>query len=341
MSHCHYTPSRRLMSMAELNHNKTLNMRLADHLKSLAVEMEDHRIANQAERVKHCSTFWNGFYCESCGKFHGMHTTGCKHRLCPICATRQARVTAMQAMEAVEYIRKVNPDMQMSLLTLTQQNVKGERLALEVSLMLQAWSAFANRKPIRRLIGWARTVEIVPALDVSQETYHPHIHSILIHKPGQAITSEWAAEAWKEAMYLTYTPVVDVRPIIDEEGAVFEVSKYVSKLTRVFDGSPWEHDHVRYMTEAMSSRRLKSYGGEWRKARVALNMMAAEDMPDDALDEYVDNDLTGNCPGCGSATVPACLSWAGLRYRGIKDFRVISMDWADAGGIWVDSSSLS
>lgn len=338
MSHCHYTPSRRIMSMAELNHNKTLNIRLADHLESLGIEYNDHRILNQAHRVRHCSTFWNGFYCESCGKFHGMHTTGCKHRLCPICATRQARVTAMQAVEAIEHMKRVNSDLQMSLLTLTQKNVPGSELKREVSFMLKGWAAITNRLPMRRLIGWARTIEIVPAL-AGDGTYHPHIHAIIVHNPSECPSVEWIVKAWGEAMNLNYQPVCDLRPIVDEQGAVFEVSKYISKMTRVYDGSIHEHDHVRFMSEAMSSRRLRSYGGEWRKARLALNMMQAEDMPDDAIDEYESNILSDDCPSCGKATVPACLRWAGLRYVGIDDqIRVIPMNWADAGGVWNDSS---
>ena len=98
-------------------------------------------------------------------------------------------------------------------------------------------------------------------------------------------------------------------------------------MTRVYDGTEHEHDHVRYMTEAMQSRRLRTYGGEWRKARIALNMMNAEDLDDDAIDEYGElTDLSGACPGCGSGTVPACLRWSGLRYVGIPDdIRVIPM----------------
>lgn len=338
MSHCNYTPSRRVMSMAELNHNKTLNLRLADHLESLGIESNSHRMLGQADRVRHCSTFWNGFYCSSCGKYHGMHTTGCKHRLCPICATRTARVTAMQALEAVEYIKRTNPDMQMSLLTLTQKNVPGPELSDEVSKMLKGWASMTNRKPIRRLIGWARTIEIVPALALDGK-YHPHVHAILIHEPSKVPSLQWIEEAWKDAMELHYTPECDIRPIQNEQKAVFEVSKYVSKMTRVYDGTAHEHDHVRYMSQAMTSRRLRSYGGEWRKARVALNMMHAEDMPDDALDEYTDNSLETSCPACGTETAAACLRWSGLRYIGIDpQIRVIPMNWADEGGVWTDST---
>lgn len=340
MSHCHYTPSRRLMSMAELNHNKTLNIRLADHLRSLSVEYDDHRLFAQSERARHCSTFWNGFYCASCGKYHHMHTTGCRNRLCPICATRTARVTAIQAVEAVAKIKEKYPECKMSLLTLTQRNIAGPDLASEVSKMLDGWTYLINRAPMRRLIGWARTIEIVPALNPT--LYHPHIHAILVHHPFNSCPSiTWIQAAWMEGMHLDYNPVCDLRPIEDEQGAVFEVSKYVSKMTRVYDNSPYEHDHVRYMSEAMQSRRLRSYGGEWRRARIELNVTDAELLDDDALDEYGEiTDLSGACPTCNSATIPVCLRWSGLRYVNVPDdVRVIPMDDLCGRNVWKDSSS--
>lgn len=324
--HCNYTRSRRLMSMAELNHSKTLSKRLAEHLRSIAVETNDKKFESQSIRVHYCSTYWNGFYCQACGKYHNMHTTGCKHRLCPICATRTARATAIQAVEAISRIRSKWPDIQLSLLTLTQRNVDGPELSTEISSLLNAWYYLCNQKTARKkILGWARTVEIVPGIN-GDGTYHPHIHAILVHR-GECPDVGWFADKWQKGMNLDYLPVCDLRPIEDEQGAVFEVSKYISKMTRVYDGTSREHDHVRYMTEAMDNRRLRSYGGEWRKARQELGQIAAEQLDDDALDEYGEiTDLSGACPNCGSGTVPACLRWAGLRYVGDPiDSRVIPM----------------
>ena len=338
MSHCHYTPSRRVMSMAELNHNKTLNIRLADHLQSLAVETGDAKYASQANRARYCSTFWSGFYCESCGKFHSMHTTGCKHRLCPICATRQSRVTAMQAVEALRWMRGRREGLRVSLLTLTQRNVPGEGLSEEIGRMLIGWAHIQNSRVFRTVTeGWARTIEVVPGIN-QDGTYHPHVHALIVHEM-KLPPVEWWAERWKTGMHLDYLPVCDLRPVEDEEGAVFEVSKYVSKLTRIYDGTAAEHDHVRYLSEALYNRRLRSYGGDWRKARLQLNMMDAEKMPDDALDEYVENRLDDSCPQCGKATVASCLRWSGLRYNVVpNDIRVIPVN-ALLGGQHVFRSS--
>lgn len=306
--------------MAELNHNKTLNMRLADHLRSLAVELNDPRYASQAERVHYCSTFWQGAFCPQCNKYHYMHTTGCKHRLCPICATRAARVTAAQALEAMEYMRSNNDGLKCSLLTLTQRNVEGENLSDEVARMLDGWYNVINQRLFRHsTIGWARTIEIVPAL-ANDGTYHPHVHAIIVHKGDLRLSLDWFVARWRSGMNLDYDPVCDLRPIDDEEGAVYEVSKYVSKMTRVYDGTEREHEHVKWLSGATYARRLRSYGGEWRKARIALSQRPVEIMEDDEISEYGEMQrLDMICPHCNSATVFATLRWAGLRYATIPN----------------------
>lgn len=321
MSYHHYTPSRRLMSMAELNLAKTLNLRLEAHLRSLAVEFNEPLFVAQADRVHYCSTFWQGQRCPVCGKMHQMHTTGCRHRLCPICATREARVTAMQALEVVQEARKREPDLKLSLLTLTIKNCQGPDLCGEVHKMLAAWSYMVNRAVLRNhVLGWARNIEIVPGIE-NDGTYHPHIHAILMHRPAGVETIAEFRDQWRAGMKLDYDPVCDLRPIEDEEGAVFEVSKYISKLTRVYDNSSREHDHVKFLTQAIYSRRLRSYGGMWRIIRQQLGQLKIEQMDDDSISEYAEGiqDLDAKCPNCGSETVFTTLRWAGLHYATLPD----------------------
>ena len=329
MSQCNYTPSARIMSMAELNHNKTLNMRLFEHLRSLAVETGDNLLISQAERVKYCSSFWQGQYCPSCRKFHGMHSTGCKHRLCPICATKAARVTAMQAMECIDHIRANHKKLPVkaSLLTLTQRNVNGPSLQNEITALLSAWNQLCNQRTFRaQIIGYARTIEIVPSIN-NDGLYHPHVHAILLHDKNLP-PLEWFIARWKSGMKLDYDPICDLRQIEDTQGAVFEVSKYISKMSRVYDGTPLEHDHVRYLNAATYNRRLRTYGGEWRTARTILSQRPVEQMEPDEIDEYgAMTDLSAACPRCGAETVASTLRWAGLQYVTIpQEIRVISMD---------------
>ena len=312
----HYNPSRATLSMGDLNSAKKQNLKLCDALTSIYDTTHDDRYASMAGRVRTCATYWQGFYCPTCHKYHYMHTTGCHHRLCAICAVRASRVVARQAMEAIEYIRQDDPSIKCSLLTLTQRNVSGDDLARQIDTMLAAWSALRHRREFARNVnGWARTIEIVPALH--SDDYHPHIHAILIHHDdlGVCANGAWWARAWCTAMQLDYYPIVDIRPIADLQGAVYEVSKYVSKLSRVFDDTSRVVDNVRYIGDAMYNRQLRTYGGDWLRARRALNQLRVEQLDDDTISEYGDvTDLSGTCASCGTQLAAVCLAWAGLRY---------------------------
>lgn len=323
MSHHHYKPKRAGLSMAELNQSKKQVLRLAKHLRTLYEETGRDHYAAAAARAQTCSTYWQGFYCPICGTYHHMHTTGCKHRLCPICAVRASRVVARQATEAVDYMVSSNPSLKCSLLTLTQRNVSGDALSKEIDSMLAAWQALRHLRAFSRNVkGWARTIEIIPAKD--NETYHPHIHAIIVHEDlGELTSGAWWARAWCNAMKLPYFPIVDIRPIDDMKGAVYEVSKYVSKLSRVYDGTSKELEHVRFIGDAMYQRQLRTYGGDWLRARRALNMARVEQMDDDAISEYGDMlNAEGTCEHCSTSLKAVCLSWAGLSYVVDGDFPV-------------------
>lgn len=318
--HPNYTIKPRGVSMGELNVSKIMSRRLEEHLRALYNETGDWRFRSQADRVHLCSTFWQGYFCPSCKKYHHMHSTGCRHRLCAICASKAARVTAAQALEVMEIIHDRYKDkggVRVYLLTLTQRNVPGEELAAEVDHMLQAWREIVNSRYMRyHVLGAARTVEIVPAL-AQDGTMHPHIHALLVlHARDIPRGAQAWSEAWRAAMGLDYEPVCDIRPCDDDAGAVYEVSKYVSKLTRVYDGSPHEHDNVRWLAEAICGRRLRTYTGIWRKIRAEINAQEPEQMESDELDEYgLSCDVSGDCPQCGTHMTYSVLTWAGLMYR--------------------------
>ena len=315
MSQNNDTTSRSTLSMSDLNRTKKTSLKLAAHLKTLHERTGDQRYLSQATRVHYCSTFWQGFYCEKCGKFHHMHTTGCRHRLCPTCAVRASRVVAVQAMEALEHIRIVLPDISCSLLTLTQRNVPGESLNGEIDAVLKAWQALRHLRPFgRHVLGWARTIEIIPALD--GRGYHPHIHAIIIHRNlGPLSHPGWWSQSWRECMKLDYNPIVDIRPIEEERGAIYEVSKYISKMSRIYVGGERELENVQWIGDAMHQRQLRTYGGCWLKARRVLNQLRVEQLSDDELSEYGEAlDTRGACVDCETPLKAVCLSWAGLTY---------------------------
>ena len=308
------------LQVSDITRAKRQSGKLAYLLYLQGIDKNTEHMFVIADRVRSCSTYWSGFKCPQCGRLHGMITYGCKHRLCPICATRKSRATAAQAMQVIEALqRQEKPgDWEYCLLTLTQRNVSGENLSREIDALLDAWSRLRYLRVIRSdLLGWARTVEITAG---ANDTYHPHIHCILIIRRGSQLrlTSYWR-RLWSKMMGLDYEPICDCRGITDA-AAVFEVSKYVTKVGKLLSNPDLGqcYDDVRYIGDAISGRRLRSYGGVWAKMRREMKMVDVESMDDGALDAAgALLDGHGQCE-CGSAVEAVCLMWSGMEYTEVS-----------------------
>ena len=288
-----------------------------------AKETGSDTLAAKAERVANCSNYWTGFRCPDCGRLHHMVSYGCRDRLCPTCAAKLARATAAQALQAMA-VMELDSDLPANgwaLVTLTQANVPGYLLSAEIDKMLEAWALLRHLRPVKRvLLAWARNIEIT--YNSSTNTYHPHIHCIVCVKDtalasAEGAAAKWWADRWAECMDLAYTPVCNVSPLKDH-AAVFEVSKYVCKMSSVFSQSlpaMIRAEVVRTIATAIHGRRLKSYGGKWLKVRRALNQRPAEELDDLQMADLADG-MEERCT-CGSSEslVPCVLVWAGMEYK--------------------------
>lgn len=301
-----------------LRRSKKQSLTLAYVLYLQGLEADNAQMMVRSTRVRDCSTYWQGFKCPQCGRLHGMTTYGCHHRLCPICSVRKSRATAAQAMQVINQVQRECIEQQTSydysLLTLTQRNVPAEELNAEITRMLNAWSSLRYLRQVRReLIGWARTIEIT----VGQNgTYHPHIHCILITKQGSELTTTNAwRRIWREAMSLDYQPICDCRAIT-EVNAVYEVSKYVTKLAKIFEQPlGYVYDDVKVIGDATYKRRLRSYGGRWAAIRREMKMVDVEEMDDGVLNATAALlDGHDRCE-CGHELEPVCLIWSGMDYK--------------------------
>jgi len=310
--------------------SKRQSLTLAYVLYLEGVETGDNACFARASYVQQCSSWWQGLKCPTCGQLHSMITYGCHHRLCPICSVRKSRAVAAQAMQVIAQVQEKG-EYDYSLLTLTQRNVPAEALRGEIDRMLSAWSSVRYLRQIRRdLVGWARTIEITVGRD---GTYHPHIHCILITRPRSPLSQSatWR-QIWAQAMDLNYDPVCDCRPIKDIT-AIYEVSKYVTKLAKVFDGPLGEvYDTVKTLEGATYHRRLRSYGGLWASIRRAMAMVDVDEMDDGALDAAgAMLDGHDDVCSCGTKFEPVCLIWSGMDYeevspswqRKISDFNTV------------------
>lgn len=322
--HMNHTTKCTGLQVAHLQESKLQSQQLAYilYLQSLELQgQEAAQAAARAARTAACSEYWQGYQCPVCGRLHNMITYGCKHRLCPVCAVRKSRAVAAQAMQVVDQIARVAAERHETydfcLLTLTQRNVEAEFLSAEIDHMLEAWSSIRYLRQVRRdLVGWARTIEIT--VNESDGSFHPHIHCILIVRHGSALASAdtWR-KLWADAMRLDYIPICDCRPI-ESLGAVYEVSKYVSKLGRILDMPLGRaYDAISAIGEATHWRRLRSYGGIWSKIRRQLHMQEVDLMDDGTLDA-VGALIDSRCKcHCGADLEPVALMWAGMDYKKI------------------------
>lgn len=316
---------RKVITVRELAIMKRRSMRLAYNLHLMAADGAGNSAgyktdAARALRVLSCSTIWEAYRCPTCGQLHSTRTWGCHHRLCPLCSMRASRATATQAQLVMGLAKVEHKDEKLSyaLLTLTQRNVSGAELAAELDRIIAAWSQLRYIRHIRRhLAGWARSIEITVAADGS---YHPHLHAILMLRadaPTEMKGSMYWRQLWAQSMGTDYTPICDCRPVKDA-AAVFEVSKYVTKVSKLLETTDDAllYDQIKTIDAAIYGRRLRSYGGLWLRMRRELAMRDAEDMSDIEIEAH-DIDKSDKCD-CGTPDTQyarVALIWAGMEYK--------------------------
>lgn len=253
--------------------------------------------------------------CNGCGRWTGVKAfLTCKQRMCPICAMRKSRVIAIQSLEALEYVRQHHDGYTPYLITLTQKNCPWGQLAQEIDRLQEGLGKIRKVRSLQRgIIGSARTIEVT--CNYRRKEWHPHVHMIaLIRDSDKELGKKktWV-QLWRKLMGLNYVPECDIRELKDD-GAVYEVSKYVTKFTDFLD-APDEVVQPRLIeiTQALHKRRMQAWTGAWREARKALKQKNAEDMNERELDEHDEK-----CPDCGGAMYDALMRWTGHRYEDEK-----------------------
>ncbi len=217
----------------------------------------------------------------------------CDDRLCPLCAARLSRRIAANARIVIERAQ-AESDIRPYMLTLTQRNCAASELKERITDMLLAWdnithSLRGNRK---YMTGYARTVEITVGRD---STYHPHIHAIMLmaaDTPRIMLRARYWADLWQRYMHTQQyqgdiLPVCDIRPIRPNKrkhlssiaAAAAEVAKYTAKSGNILSHAN-AYDHIIAIDQAISGRRLRSYGGIWRTIRAQMKLEDAQSAPE-------------------------------------------------------------
>lgn len=209
----------------------------------------------------------------------------CEDRLCPLCSVKISRRIAANARAVIERA-SAEADLRPYLLTLTQRNCSEDNLKERVTDILKAWDAITHglRGNRRYMVGYARTVEITVGRD---STYHPHVHAILLmspETPREMLRARYWALLWQRYMNTQryqdqIIPVCDIRPIHPNKrkhlssmaAAAAEVAKYTAKSGQILSHAR-AYEHILAIDQAISGRRLRSYGGVWRTIRAQMRL---------------------------------------------------------------------
>jgi hypothetical protein len=222
----------------------------------------------------------------------------------------KSRAVAAQALQVVPHLEG-----RPHLLTLTVRNVTGDKLSGMLTDMLDAWRRMRSVRVIQRnILAWARTLEIT--YNPWRNDYHPHIHAITYMSDNSMASGAYWQPLWRDLMGLDYNPIVDVRPIVDGTGAVYEVSKYVAKVGRILQlGNGVIDGVVRTLAMSVHGRRLQSYGGQWAAVRKVLRQQEIDRMSDKQVNELSSQLDQDRYICCGEPMADVILRWTGLDYE--------------------------
>ena len=208
-------------------------------------------LAESFQRLHMDSTAANVFMCGRQLEFHVYSDTHerqltnaifCHNKLCPLCNWRRSLKIFSQMSRIMDVIQSAN-DYRYIFMTLTVKNVSGNdlfdttrKLITDFHHMVTHYDAF------KCFHGYVRVLEIT--YSKKNNDYHPHLHIIFAcskryFKSKDYISQKKLSVMWQKSANLDYTPVVDVRKVVNKltgedhgkalGSAVAEISKYPVK----------------------------------------------------------------------------------------------------------------
>lgn len=208
-------------------------------------------------------------YFEDCGKFLGINKENevvagnfCKNRFCPVCNRRYASQKWHKVKCIAEQLKIVFRPC-FALLTLTVENVTGEKLSEEITRLMKSIDRLHKTSLWKNnVIGYFRSLEVT--YNSKKDTYHPHYHYILCldknYKNNMIPTWQWR-QTWERSARLNYPSQVKIQIIKDDDtlsGGIAEVAKYAVKISSVIEK---DSQAIKPLEKALKGRRLISYGG--------------------------------------------------------------------------------
>lgn len=280
---------------------KEKSLYLADIYKELG-------IINKFVRCKDCgSDLLFKDYGEGAMKLY--QANFCKIRLCPMCIKRRSLKMFGQMSKVMNHL-EANQSCTYLFLTLTVENMKGEKLTDSIGELIRGFDKLRRRKEFDNSIkGWYRSLEVnydsqsvitsrkyenakkhydlhglnAGSINPNYKHYHPHFHVILAVDKSYLFDHsvyldfyKWR-EMWRKSLGVNYDPVVNIQCCNTSRGniekAVAEIAKYTVKDTD-FLLRDKEHakEVVKTLDDALHGRRLIGYGGVFKDAVKALRL---------------------------------------------------------------------
>ena len=239
----------------------------------------------KAIRVRECATQLQVAYIIAEERWQLFHANFCRERLCPMCAWHRSRQIFREVSRVMDGVQNERPDLQPIFLTLTMRNCSAAEMNGTLDIIFKGWNRLMNNDRMKRLIiGSFRALEIT--YNEQEDTYHPHIHAILLVPPSYFTTPkdymsimDWV-KVWRKAAKLDYDPSCDIRAIgtgSDKSGAVAEVAKYTLKSTDYLkDDEKLTDKLVSEFGKAIKGRRLYAYGGIMKEVAKQLDIDAKD-----------------------------------------------------------------
>lgn len=189
-----------------------------------------------------------------------------------MCQWRRQKAWQGRFLKAKPAIEEDYPRHHWLLLTLTVANCANDTLRDNINALNKGFRLLSRRKDWPA-IGWVKAIEVTR--EQNRLGYsHPHIHSVLLVRPsyfaGHSFINQetWTAN-WKQAMKLSYTPMVDIRRVKPKskenksayDVAMLEVLKYAVKPDDLCASQDWLHE----ITPQLKQSRWVSVGGVLRQ----------------------------------------------------------------------------
>lgn len=283
--------------------------KMANELLAVAYDDVDPK---KAARLRDCGKFLSfRVYADGSKKLDRM--TSCRVRLCPICSWRRSLVNFANNLAVVNYVEQMQPRgwlfatftlkrcfaselndqidrvlygyKKLMLNTRVKKAVKGAYRGLEITHDIEE---FITEETMKRRGAYVRKLGLsVGDRNPQFDTFHVHIHAIFdvtisYFKNDIYMNLEEWTSAWKQALGVDYTPIVNVKRIKPKDGsiagAVGEVSKYATKSSDILVPQDWDLtvETVRLLDSVLAGRRFTSYSGELLEAKRALKLEDAD-----------------------------------------------------------------